>query len=87
MIEIEGKLFKHNVSILIDLGACLSYVSPKAVELCQLQTHKFKIPWLVQLEIGVKRRVVAKVENGLVELVDQPIKVDLNVFPPGLMMF
>lgn len=44
MIEIEGKMFKHIVSILVDPGANLSYISPKVVELSQLQTRKFKNP-------------------------------------------
>jgi len=41
-IEIEVKLFKYTVFILIDLDTILSHVSLKVVELCQLQTHKFK---------------------------------------------
>ena len=42
VIELEGKMFNHVVSILIDLGASLSYVSPKIVEKCHLQTNKCK---------------------------------------------
>lgn len=29
MVELEGKIFDHLVSILIDLGASLNYVSPR----------------------------------------------------------
>ena len=29
MIELEGKLLSQNVSVLVDLGASLSYISPK----------------------------------------------------------
>ena len=36
MIELEGKLISQPVSILVDLGASLSYVSPKIVEICKL---------------------------------------------------
>lgn len=41
MIEFEGKIFDPTISILIDWGATLSYISPKIVVV------KFKIPWLV----------------------------------------
>ena len=63
MIEFEGKIFDRTVSILVDPGATLSYVSPKVVESCSLQTIKFKNPWLVQLATRAKRRVLAKVSN------------------------
>lgn len=36
IVEFEGKIFNHIVSILIDLRATLSYVSPKIVEHCKL---------------------------------------------------
>ena len=49
MIELEGKLLSQPVSILVDLGASLSYISPKVVENCKLQSHKFRKSWLVQL--------------------------------------
>lgn len=83
MIKIEGKMSRHTVSFLIDPGASLSYISPRMVELCQLQTQKFKIPWLVQLATGAKRRVGSKVEDFSVNLADQNIEVNLNVFPLG----
>jgi len=53
------------------------------VELCHLQVNKFKTMWLVELAIGGKGRVVAKVENYLVESVDQTIIVNLDVLPLG----
>ena len=42
MIELEGKLILQPVSILVDPGAILSYVNHKIVELCALQSYKFK---------------------------------------------
>eukprot|EP00253_Pinus_taeda_P033989 PITA_33989 len=63
MIEFEGKIFDRTVSVLVDPGATLSYVSPKIVENCKLQLTKFKHPWLVQLATGAKRRVLAKLEK------------------------
>ena len=42
MIELEGTLLTKPVSILVDPGASLGYVSPKIVEMCKLKEHKFK---------------------------------------------
>jgi len=36
MIEFEGKMHNHDVSILIDPGMSLSYISPKIIEICHL---------------------------------------------------
>lgn len=44
MIELEGKLSKYYVSILIYPSAILSYISPKLVELSNLPKVKFKNP-------------------------------------------
>ena len=35
MVEVEGKLNQIPISILIDLGASLSYISPDLVEKCK----------------------------------------------------
>jgi len=47
MVEIEGMLNKKPVSILIDPGASLSYISPGIVEKCNLSLKKFEKSWLV----------------------------------------
>eukprot|EP00253_Pinus_taeda_P008538 PITA_08538 len=83
MVEFEGKISNLTISILIDPGATLSYVSPKVVEQCSLQSVKFKNPWLVQLATGAKRRVTAKVNNCSFTIADQPVTADLNVLPLG----
>eukprot|EP00253_Pinus_taeda_P008127 PITA_08127 len=83
MVEFEGKLLDLAVTVLIDRGATLSYISPKVVEHCKLQPVKFKDPWLVHWEIGAKRRVLAKVKNCPLKIVGQPVMVDLNVLPLG----
>ena len=54
MVEIKGKILNTSVSILIDLGACRSYVAPKIVDLCKLGKVNHDKPWLVQLAIGTK---------------------------------
>jgi len=83
MVKFEGKIIDRTISILIDPGATLSYISPKIVEQCKLQAVKFKNPWLVQLAIGAKRRFLAKVSNCPLELANQSITTDLNVLPLG----
>eukprot|EP00253_Pinus_taeda_P009062 PITA_09062 len=83
MVEFEGNISKLTVSVLIDPGATLSYVSPKIVERCKLQSTKFKNPWLVQLATGAKRRVVAKITDCSFTIAGQTVTADLNVLPLG----
>eukprot|EP00253_Pinus_taeda_P027708 PITA_27708 len=83
MIEFEGKIFDRTVSVLVDPGATLSYVSPKIVENCKLQLAKFKNPWLVQLATGAKRPVLAKVSNYPLKIAGQTVTTDLNILPLG----
>ena len=47
MVEVEGKINQIPISILIDLGASLSYISPKLVEKCKIPVEKFASSWLV----------------------------------------
>ena len=61
MIEFEGNTTNCFVPILIYPCPRMSYVSLKIVELCYLQSVKFKNPWLVQLATRAKRRVATKV--------------------------
>ena len=42
MIEVEGKILEKPVSILIDSGSTLSYISPKLVDLCQMRKYDFE---------------------------------------------
>ena len=41
MVEVEGKLSQIPISILIDPGDSLSYISPNLVENCKLTVDKF----------------------------------------------
>eukprot|EP00253_Pinus_taeda_P033698 PITA_33698 len=83
MVEFEGKISNLNINVLIDPGATLSYVSQKVVEHCNLQSVKFKNPWLLQLATGAKRRVTAKVNDCSFTIAGQPVATDLNVLPLG----
>ena len=83
MIEYEGMIVKQPIPILFDSGASLSYVSPKVVEKCQLQSSKFPKTWLVQLATRTKRRVIAKTKHCPITISGQPIYVDFNILPLG----
>ena len=47
MVEVEGKPNQTPISILIDPGAILSYISLDLVEKCKLSVEKFAKSWLV----------------------------------------
>ena len=83
MIEMEGKVSKTSISILIDPGACRSYVSPKIVDVCKLGKVKHDKPWLVQLATGTKRKVLEIVQECEVNLNGFPMKENLNILPLG----
>ena len=57
VVEMEGVISNHLVSILIDPDSNLSYVSPQTVDKCKFQQVKHVKSWLVQLAIGTKRKV------------------------------
>ena len=52
MVEVEGKLNQTPISILIDPGDILSYISPDSVEKCNLSIENFANSWLFQLATG-----------------------------------
>ena len=58
VVEIQGMIQHQPVSIPIDLGASLIYVSPSTVEKLNLSLKIFEKSWLVQLAIGTKRKLV-----------------------------
>jgi hypothetical protein len=57
VVEMEGMIANHLVSILIDPGSNLIYVSPQTVDKCKLQPVRHVKPWLVQLAIDTKIKV------------------------------
>jgi hypothetical protein len=81
VVEIEGMIFDHLVSILIDPGSNLSYIAPKAVDKCKLQPRKKTKTWLVQLATGTKRKVVEVIPAYQLMLGEFPTQANLNVLP------
>jgi hypothetical protein len=57
VVEMEGMISNHPISILIDPGSNLSYDSPQIVDKCKLQQVKHVKSWLVQLATRTKRKV------------------------------
>jgi hypothetical protein len=83
VVEIEGMIFNHLVSVLIDLGSNLSYRAPIVVDKCKLQPQKQTKPWLVQLATGTKRKVVEVIPAYHLMLGEFPTQATLNVLPLG----
>jgi hypothetical protein len=83
VVEIEGMISNHLVSILIDPGSNLSYIAPKTVDKCKLQPHKPTKPWLVQLATGTKRRVAEVIPACQLMLGEFPTQATLNILPLG----
>ena len=63
MVQIQGIIQNQSISILIDPGASLSYVSPSITKRCKLQLKRFEKSWLVQLATGTKRKVLIMLKN------------------------
>ena len=63
MVEVEGKINQIPISILIDLGDSLRYISLNLVEKCKLSVENLASSWLVQLATGAKRKVISFVKN------------------------
>jgi len=83
MVEVEGMIKDKPISILIDPGASLSYVSPSIAEICSLQQEKFRKPWMVQLATGMKRKVFNYVKDCEVIMSGFKTPIELNVLPLG----
>ena len=81
MVEVEGKLNQIHISILIDIGASLSYISLELVEKCKLSVENFAKSWLVQLATSAKRKVISFVKNCTVKMDQFETSVKLNVLP------
>jgi hypothetical protein len=57
IVEVEGNVNNNNISILIDPGDTLSYITPGVVHSNNLKKIKHTKYWLFQIAIGKKRKV------------------------------
>ena len=71
------------ISILIDLDASLSYVSPRILELCKLVLENFEKSWLVQLATGSKHKFTSYVKGCEILMNDFNTHADMNILPLG----
>ena len=83
MVEIQGMIQNKPISILIDPGASLSYVSPSIAENCNLHLKKYEKYWLVHLATRTKIKVVNYVENCEMFMIQFKTLVNLNVLLLG----
>jgi hypothetical protein len=83
VVDMEGMITNHPVSILIDPGSNLSYVAPQTVDKCKLQSHRHDKPWLVQLATGTKRKVVEVIPTFQFIMDGLPTQATLNILPLG----
>jgi hypothetical protein len=83
VVDMEGMIANHLVSILIDRGSNLSYVSPQTVEKCKLQQVKHVKSWLVQLAAGTKRKLTEVIPACQFIMSGFPTQATLNMLPLG----
>ena len=83
MIEVEGMINNHVITILIDSGSSHSYIDPRMVESLHLPRSKHGKSWLVQLATGAKRKVVELVKSCLMDMNGLSTRDELNILPLG----
>ena len=83
MVEVEGMMNHKPISILIDPGDSLIYVSLALVEKSKLPVEKFAKSWLVQLATGEKRKVINFVKDCTLFMNQFETSVRLNVLSLG----
>jgi hypothetical protein len=79
MIEVEGKIDNHPMYILIYYGVSHSYIELDLVEIFNLKRCKYEKSWLVQLDIGTKRRINELVKDCALNVNGASTKVVLNI--------
>jgi hypothetical protein len=83
VMEVEGKVNNNLVSVLIDPGATLSYVTHGVVYSDKLKKIKHEKSWLVQVEIGTKIKVYDFISDCELSLGSQNTNINLNILPLG----
>ena len=82
-MEIEGTISNRSLSILIDPGDTLSYITPKMMENFNLTKVRHAKPWSIQLATRAKRKVTEFITDCEIKIMDHVIRINLNVFPLG----
>jgi len=83
MVEMEGMIANHIVSILIVPGSNLSYVSPKIVEKFKLPQVKHDKPWMVHIATRTKGKVIEVIATCQFIMNGMYTQETLNILPLG----
>ena len=83
MVEFEGNISKHNISILIYLGSSHNYITPRMVKLCDFNKTNHGRSLLVQLATRAKRKVNQLVNIFPLEMNGLFTREYLNIMPLG----
>ena len=79
MVEVEGNLNQTPISILIDPGSSLNYISPDLVAKWNLSIEKYENSWLVQQATGDKRKLISFIKDCTVSMDQFETSMKLNV--------
>jgi hypothetical protein len=83
VVEMEGMIANHLVSILIDPGSNLTYVAPQVLDKCKMKPVRHAKTWLVQLATGTKRKVADVIPACQFTVDGLPTQATLNILPLG----
>jgi hypothetical protein len=79
IVEVEGKIHTHNVSILIDPGASLSYITHPLVELNKIKKVNHAKLWLVLLATWTKIKVTYFISDYELSIDGQSTKSNMKI--------
>ena len=83
VVEVEGDISEHTISVLIDPGSTHSYITPGLIEMRTLKKSKHRRSWLVQLATGIKKKVSEVVIKCPLVMDGLVMWAYLNIFPLG----
>jgi hypothetical protein len=83
MIEVKGMINYQTITILIDSRSSHSYIDPNMVESLHFPRSKHVKYWLVQLDIGAKRKFNGMVKSCLTDMNGLNTRTNLKILPLG----
>ena len=83
VVEVEVKIGEQYVSSFIGSGSNHSYITPKIVDICDFNKLKNIKSWLVQIDIGTKRKVNEVVEKCSLVMDGIFTYANMNLLPLG----
>jgi hypothetical protein len=83
MIEVEGKINNHPITILIDFLDSHSYINSNIIEIFHLWRSKHNKYWLFQLATRDKRKINELVKDFPIEMNVLNTKVEVNIISLG----